>query len=123
MVWAYLKIEKKINHPKAYIKYPSKRMVLGNPNGNIIVDANGDYNFLDQNAHKDRFKEIKEYYVIGCQKKSKILSSNEIVNKSKAFHTLLQNIFKTTNKSVSEIVGRKGRVLNKQQVHTILNLL
>jgi hypothetical protein len=49
-----------------------------NPNGNIIVDADGHYNRFDGGVHADRFDKIKRYYIIGDTVQSKFLSEDRI---------------------------------------------
>ncbi len=57
----------------------SKRMRKKNPpNGNIIVNSKGKYNKYDMKVHRDKFNEIKRFYIIGDPDKSHLLTGYEI---------------------------------------------
>jgi hypothetical protein len=81
MVYGYFRVKEKITHEQAYLRpeLESKHMGHKNPNGNIIVDANGQYNKFDGNVgHRDRFEAIKEYYIIGDEADSEFLTEEKI---------------------------------------------
>ncbi len=56
MIYGYLRVSEKITHIEAFDRpeLQEKRMGNKNPNGNIIVNAKGQYNRFDYNIHKDR---------------------------------------------------------------------
>ena len=76
MVYGYFKVRERITHMEAYARPGLRHKRMGDkvPDGNIIVDANGRYNRFDGGHHKDRFGEIKRYYVIGDTSESALLS-------------------------------------------------
>lgn len=123
MVWAYMEVVDKIDHDQAYLQYPQKRMCLGQPNGNIIVDATGNYNSLDNGIHFHRFHEIKKYYLVGSTSNCNFLTRQQIINKAPSFLPFLQQLFNAPNKSIFDIIGRKGRSLNTSQVSQLLNYI
>jgi hypothetical protein len=122
MVYGYFRVQRKMTHTEAYaspaLKY--KRMGKKNPNGNIIVDANGLYNPLDGDAHKDRFDEIKRYYIVGDENESEFLSEVRIRRLAPEFITVLNSIFETRKDSVFGVVGRGGRKMSEEQVSNLL---
>lgn len=119
-IYAYLKVERIISHVIAYTDFPQKRMGKKNPNGNIIVDAKGNYNLFDRGIHKDRFSKIKKYYVVGEKATSRFLKESEIQTLGDSFNKTLNRIFMTQSKSNFDIITRKGRVLTTQQVKSLL---
>ena len=123
MIYGYMKILENITHVEAYKKYPEKRMKNGNPNGNIIVDENGNYNRFDLGIHEDKFEEIKKYYVIGVKANSRLLSEKDIKRLAPSFLSILNKIFDSNSEKIFSIIGRKGRVLNEQQIVDLLNWL
>ena len=82
-VYAYLQVKEVITHIEAYRRPDLRRKRMrntraGQPNGNIIVDATGNYNRLDGNSdHRRRFDRIKEYYVVGNAKESGLLTKQK----------------------------------------------
>jgi len=125
MIFAYLKVKEKTTHEEAY-KRPelkSKRMSDKNPNGNIIVDANGDYNVHDKNMHRDRFKKIKKNYIIGDEKDSELLTENKISTLEPEFMNILKEVFKKDGEKPYDIISKAGRRMNEKQVHKLLNWL
>src|SRR5829696_2240692 len=67
MIFAYLTIREIITHAEAFWRPEllSKRMGNKTPNGNIIVDARGEYNKFDAGVHFANFDRIKRRYAIG----------------------------------------------------------
>jgi hypothetical protein len=90
------------------------------PNGNIIVDAHGRYNRFDGGYHKDRFAEIKRYYVIGDTKESQFVSEERIRKLAPGFLGVLNRVFGTREKSVFGVIGRKGRRMSQEQARGLL---
>jgi len=126
MIFAYIKVKEIITHDKAYKRFPLKRMIpYSKPKGNILVDEYGNYNRLDYGYHRSNFELRKQFYVVGCQRDSRLFSFEEIISLSHNFNNTLNKIFKVRNKSKSnfEIISRGGRKLNQQQVETLLNFL
>lgn len=123
MIYGYMKIVENISHCEAFKRYPNKRMVNKNPNGNIITDIRGNYNKYDQGIHKDQFESIKKYYVVGDKTNSKLLKTEEIKHLSIYFLPTLQKVFNSKAPDVFSIIGRKGRVLNSTQIATLLTWL
>jgi len=123
MIYGYIKILKSISHLEAYQIFPQKRLKNGKPNGNIIVDEFGNYNRYDNNAHKERFEQIKNYYIVGDRNNSKFLQENEINKLSKSFLQKLQKVFVSKASDIFDIIGRKGRILDEKQIDTLLKWL
>ena len=124
MIFAYLKVAEKISHYKAYNRFDliNKRMTgKTNPDGNIIVDKDGNYNIYDRNIHKDRFDEISKYYIIGDINESKYFSKKEIIKLSPIFMDILIKIFKLSGNRPYDILCRSGRRMNSSQVNDLLN--
>jgi hypothetical protein len=122
MVYGYFRVREKITHMEAYHRPAllDKRMGNKNPNGNIIVDAAGNYNRFDGGAHKRRFEHIKPYYVVGDKEESEFLSESRIKQLAPEFVTVLNTVFGTQKGSVFEIIGRKGRRMRVDQVDRLL---
>jgi hypothetical protein len=123
MVYGYFKVrEKIITHMQAFRRPDLRRKRMGNkvPNGNIIVDAQGRYNRHDGGYHKDRFREIKRYYVIGDGNESEFLSEGRIRQLAPEFVAILNRVFRTRKSSVFGIIGRKGRTMSEEQVSRLL---
>ena len=98
-------------------------MKNGNPNGNIITDEFGNYNKYDLGAHKKRFENIKQYYLVGDITESKFIKAKKIKNFASEFLPILKKIFDTNSNTIFQIIGRKGRKLNQLQIHTLLKWL
>lgn len=122
MIFGYLKIAENISHLAALHRRDlrSKRMRKGTPNGNIIVDANGNYNPLDGGAHRYKFEKIKRHYVVGCEANSRMLSAEEIRRKAPAFVDALGSILGIQGDRAIDIISRKGRILNAMQLNSLL---
>jgi hypothetical protein len=122
MVYGYFKVREKICHMQAYARRELRRKRMGNkvPNGNIIVDARGRYNQFDGGPHKDRFSEIKPYYIIGDTNESAFLSEERIRRLAPGFVGILNRVFRTREKSAFGIIGRKGRRMSEEQVGRLL---
>lgn len=125
MVYGYLKVAEKLTHLEAYHRQElrPKRMGNKNPNGNIIVTADGSYNKFDGGAHKDRFDSIRKYYIIGDRFESKFLSERTIRKLAPGFLNQLNDIFKTHRLSVFKVIARGGRLMDQGQVHRLLDYL
>ena len=121
-VYGYFRVREKVCHMQAFGRPELRCKRMGNkiPNGNIIVDAQGRYNRFDGCHHKDRFDEIRRYYVIGDTKGSEFLSENRIRKLAPGFLGVLRRVFATRRKSVFRIIGRKGRRMSEEQVRHML---
>jgi hypothetical protein len=95
---------------------------MGNkmPNGNIIVDAGGEYNRFDGGAHRHKFDKIKRHYVVGSEAKSRMLSSDEIRRLAPTFLKTLGSILGVQGARAIDIISRKGRVLTAQQARALV---
>jgi len=122
MIFGYLRIREIITHAEAYHRprLHLKKMGNKNPNGNIIVDANGDYNRYDANLHRDRFDKIKMHYAIGYQNDSSRLSTRRIRDLAPTFLAALNRIFGCRERRVIDAVSRWGKVLSADQVLELL---
>lgn len=123
MIYGYIKIKKSITHLEGYKILPQKRMKNGNPNGNIIVDSNGEYNRYDNGIHKGNFDKIKEYYIVGDKSNSSFLKQSKIIRLSAQFLPTLKKLFNSQGKTIFQIIGRKGRKLNEFQINKLLTWL
>lgn len=125
MIYAYLKIKEKISHHAAFHRadLKSKRMGNKNPNGNIIVDAKGNYNRFDRESHKHNFLKIKDHFVVGDAINSEYLPEQKILSKAGTFVETFNSIFKMNEKRPIDIISRKGRVLDERQVSALLSWL
>ena len=94
-----------------------------NPNGNIIVNADGSYNRLDAGAHRDRFDQVKEHYIVGDQQVHRFFKPSEIYRLAPSFLATLNDVFDSKAMDIFQVIGRKGRVLNDKQVSKLLNWL
>jgi len=126
MVFAYMKVLKKISHIEAYhlTELRSKRM--GNkppPNGNIIVNSTGKYNKYDMLVHRSKFEEIKDYYIIGEPNNSRLLKEKEILALKADFMKILKKIFNQDGQKPFDIINRSGRRMTEDQVLSLLNWL
>lgn len=124
MVYGYLRVRERITHVEAYHRpgLASKRMGSGrNPNGNIIVTADGQYNPWDGSAsHKRRFDAIKAHYVIGDPGESDFLTEAKIKRLAPHFLGFLTKLFSASGSSVFEVISRGGRRLDERQVDRLL---
>ena len=122
MIYGYFRVKDKITHVQAFNRpeLASKRMGNKNPNGNIIVDVNGQYDRFDGGAHKDRFDKIKLYYVIGDESKSEFLAEKKIRQLAPGFLNALNEIFESKANSVFEVIWRSGRRMSKKKVNQLL---
>ncbi|MDD1779035.1 MAG: hypothetical protein LUQ65_12790 [Candidatus Helarchaeota archaeon] len=123
MIYGYFKIREHIDHITAYRRFPKKRMRNGNPNGNIIVNADGSYNRFDNGAHRDRFDEIKKHYIVSDPKHFRFLKPADINRLAPSFLETLNTVFKSNATDIFEVIGRKGRVLRDTQVSKLVNWL
>ncbi|MGA9059291.1 MAG: hypothetical protein WB763_22590 [Terriglobia bacterium] len=122
MVYGYFKVRERITHVEAFCCPDLRHKRMGNkvPNGNIIVDAHGRYSRFDGGYHKNRFDEIKPYYVIGDRNESEFLSEERIRQLAPGFVAVLNRLFGTRKNSVFGIIGRKGRRMSEEQVRRLL---
>jgi hypothetical protein len=125
MILGWLKVVEKISHLEAFHRpeLVSKRMGNKNPNGNIIVDAQGEYNRFDGGVHKSKFDLIKFDYVIGSNADSRMLSDQEIRRLAPEFLTTLGSIIGVNGSTAFDIIARKGRRLDEIQVERLLEWL
>lgn len=123
MIYGYFKIVRHIDHMKAYRRFPQKRMRNANPNGNIIVNANGAYNRFDGGAHRDRFRQIMEHYIVGHSREKRFLKPADIRRLAPYFLETLNDVFESEASDVFGVIGRKGRVLNNTQIYKLANWL
>lgn len=121
MIYGYFKIVDHIDHLTAYKSFPQKRMRNTNPNGNIIVDANGHYNEFDGDVHRSRFSQIRKHYIVGHRSKNKFLKPQEIRRLAPTFLMTLNAIFQTDASDIFEVIGRKGRKLSDKQITRLLD--
>jgi hypothetical protein len=127
MIYGYLPVREQITHVEAYHR-PSllnKRMGPGkNPNGNIIVTADGRYNRWDgSESHERRFGAIKEHYVVGDRHGSEFLTEAKIKRLAPHFLGYLNELFGTSGRSVFDAIGRGGRRLDERQIRDLLRWL
>lgn len=123
MIFAYIKVREIITHEEAYKKLRNKRMNGKIYEGNILIDSKGRYNKYDKGKHKNKFKKIKNKYVIADMKHSRKLEKNEIIEKSKNFVNKISDIFNKKGKTVYDILSRKGRKMDELQINKILQWL
>lgn len=126
MIFAYMRIaEDKITHLAAYHRADlrSKRMGNKNPNGNILVDAAGNYNRLDAGVHKRQFPRMKDEYAIGDIAKSRMLSDQTIRSLAPQFLSRLSSIIGISGRRAVDIISRRGRQLDEQQIKRLLSWL
>jgi hypothetical protein len=125
MVFGWLRIAEKISHLDAYHRPDllTKRMGNKNPNGNIIVDAHGNYNPFDCGVHKDKFQKIKNDYVVGDPLNSRMFNDLEIRALAPTFIPTLNSIFGKSGQRAIDIVSKYGQKLNEQQVKSLLQWL
>lgn len=122
MVFAYLTIKEIITHSQAHsiANLASKRMGDKIPNGNIIVDATGRYNEFDGGVHKHKFHKVKQHYVIGDPRTSRMLSPSEINRLAPSFVARLSKILGRSGRRPFDIISRRGRILTQSQVQELL---
>jgi hypothetical protein len=121
MIFAYLTIKEIITHEQAFARPEllSKRMDNKTPNGNIIVNARGEYNKFDAGVHFDNFDRIKLRYAIGDSTKSRMLSSREIQRLAPSFIKQLSRVIGKPGTDAVDIISRKGRKLTTDQIHAL----
>jgi hypothetical protein len=126
MIFGYMRInEPKITHTEAFHRrdLESKRMGNKNPNGNILVDAQGNYNLFDAGAHKSKFLRIKDEYAVGDPANSRLLDDSAIRALAPQFVPMLLEITgipSCDGQRPFDIITRKGRELNADQVRRLL---
>jgi hypothetical protein len=126
MIFAYMRIaEDKITHLAAYNRSDlrSKRMGKKNPNGNILVDAAGNYNRFDAGVHKRQFPRMKDEYAIGDPAKSRMLDDRAIRSLAPQFLSTLGSIIGISGSRAIDIISRRGRQLNEHQIERLLSWL
>lgn len=124
-IFAYLTISEIISHAAAYKRATlfSKRMGNKKPNGNIVVNAIGEYDQHDEWVHADNIEKIKKCYAIGSDSGSRMLTSLEINRLAPSFVPRVGEILGRSGASAVDIVSRKGKRLNESQVEKILEWL
>jgi hypothetical protein len=122
MIFGFLKIAETISHIEAFRRpdLHSKRMSNKMPNGNIIVDAGGEYNRFDDGAHWNKFDKIKRHYVVGSEAKSRMLTSEEIRRLAPKFLMTLGSILGIQGARAIDIISRKGRVVTAKQARALV---
>lgn len=122
MIFGFLKIADILSHIEAFRRADlrSKRMSSKMPNGNIIVNAGGNYNTFDGGAHRHKFDKIKRHYVVGCEEESRMLTSDEIRRLAPTFVNTLGSILGVQGDRAIDIISRKGRVLTAGQITSLL---
>jgi hypothetical protein len=125
MVFGWLRVAEKITHLEAYHRPDLLTKRMGNkiPNGNIIVDAHGNYNHFDQGIHEDIFDKIRGEYVVGDPSHSRMLDDRKIRSLAPSFIRTLNSIFGTSGQRAIDIVARGGRKLNEHQIGRLLRWL
>jgi hypothetical protein len=125
MIFAYMRIAEKITHLAAYrrVDLRSKRMGNKHPNGNILVDASGNYNLFDAGVHKHKFHRIKDEYAIGDPANSRILNDRAIRSLAPQFLPQLSSVIGITGNRAIDIISRKGQQLNECQIKCLLSWL
>ena len=128
MIFAYMKIKEIISHVEAFhrVDLRQKRMREAIPNGNIIVDAKGEYNKYDRGAHRNNFIKISQRYVIGDISNFHFLTDKEINRKSKSFLNILNDIldleFKIGESTRAvDLISRYGRTINADQIEQLVS--
>lgn len=121
-IFGYLRVAEKISHIEAFrrLALRSKRMGNKNPNGNIIVDASGNYNRFDAGAHRRIFEKVKREYVIGDPKHSRFMTETEIARFAPRFVELLKTLFSGRGSKPYVFISRYGRQLSEPQVCAVL---
>jgi hypothetical protein len=125
MIYGYMKIKEIITHAEAYHRRELilKRMGNKNPNGNIIVDENGNYNRFDAGSHRDSFAKIRKRYAIGYRTHSEFLSERKIRRLAPQLLPVLNRIFGFDKDSIVGAVSRWGRALSSTQISELLEWL
>jgi hypothetical protein len=125
MIFAYLTIKEIITHVEAFSRPEllSKRMGNKTPNGNIIVNARGEYNKFDAGVHFENFERIKLRYAIGELTASRMLSSPQIQRLAPSFIEQLGLIVGKQGTSAVDFISRKGRKLTLSQVQMLMHWL
>jgi hypothetical protein len=121
-IFGYLTIARIVTHLQAY-QTPalrSKRMGNKQPNGNIIVNARGNYNRFDEGAHFYKWQRIAQHYAIGRPGKSKLLSATEIKQKAPLFLSTLTQVLGKSGPRPIDVISRKGAMLTELQVERLL---
>ncbi len=125
MIFGFLKIAEIISHKEAFgrVKLMAKRMGNKTPNGNIIVDAMGRYNRFDEGAHRHKFEKIKAHYAIGDESGSRMLTAADIKSLLPTFIPTLSSILGVSGTRAIDLISRKGRRLDDEQVRSLLRWL
>lgn len=122
MIFGYLRVAEVISHSDAHRRRNprSKRMANKNPNGNIIVDEQGEYNRLDVGAHRHVFQKVKQRYIVGSPRASRFLTGQEIERLAPSFVHTLSRILGRSGNTAIELVSRYGCELSEAQVKDLL---
>ena len=125
MIFGFLKIAEKLSHIEAFRRPDLRCKRMGNkmPNGNIIVEAGGEYNRFDGGAHRHKFDKIKRHYVVGSEAESRMLTSEEIRRLAPTFLKTLGSVLGVQGARAIDIISRKGRVLTAQQARALVTWL
>jgi hypothetical protein len=98
-------------------------MKNGVPNGNIIVNAKGDYNRFDAGVHRHKFDKIRRHYAIGIAEQSRMLTADEIQRLAPDFLKALGSVIGVPGERTIDIITRRGRGLTAAQVSALLKWL
>jgi len=125
MIFGFLKVAEIISHSKAIGREELRAKRMGNkmPNGNIIVDAVGHYNRFDRGVHRHKFEKVKLHYAIGSAAGSRMLTASEIERLVPTFIPTLSSIIGIEGTRAIDLISRKGRRLDAQQVKSLLRWL
>ena len=125
MVFAYLRGKEIITHMQAYERLDliSKRMGNKNPNGNIIVDADGAYNRFDAGAHRRNFEKIKNRYVVGDPSHSRFLRAKDIMKHAPEFLSMLTTVMGRVGKRPIDVITRHGISAMDNEVQQLIDWL
>ena len=121
-IFAYLKIAEIITHAQAYTRHDLQRKRMGDkkPNGNIIVNASGEYETFDEWVHEGNVERIKPRYAVGSVAESRMLSLKEVQRLAPQFVSHVGKILHSEGTTPIDIVSKKGKKLNEQQVQELL---
>ncbi len=121
--FGYLRVERIVTHEAAYWdpKLRSKRMAANkNPNGNILVNAHGNYNIHDGGQHRHMFERVRGRYVVGDAEDSIFLNEVQIRRLAPRFLPFLHTLFKRRGRRPIDFISRAGQTLNPVQVRAVV---
>lgn len=113
-------VEKKIDAQQAYKTFPDQRLRLrddGQLTGNVIVDANGAQNQLD-NHDPAKFAKRVSNYIVGTNGIALVKPAEIALGREQTLDAL-REILKKNGGSPWEIVGHYGSRLTEKQVYEL----